>query len=370
MRSSLLKSLASISLFLAILCLLSVIAFHFPEFLSNPKLRQSYNVDHLRLLLFVCLYISFGLSLAALFISPYKGRAFAALILVVAASMLGGSSVEVPAQVHQRKFYLSLDLIILDLFFMSLLFVPVERMFYLRKQRFLRPGLRADLGHYGFNHLLMGGVFYLVTLPGNWLRDRMVHIDIQQFTQNLPLWVQVLLIFLVADFAQYWIHRLFHHRDRLWQFHKIHHSTKAMDWLASSRLHIVDVIVTRAFSYIPVVCLGFSEAAIQIYLPAIALQAVFVHSNVRFRFGPLKYVLTTPMVHHWHHSSEAEALNKNFAVTFSFFDVLFGTFYCPDRWPSEYGLFQESISESFLRQLTYPFIKVGHSLIETSLKKG
>lgn len=364
MRSSLLKWFASIALFLAILCLLSVIAFHFPEFLSNPQLRQVYNVDQLRLLLFVCLYISLGLSLVALFISPFKGRAFSALILVVAASMLGGSTVEVPTEVHQRKFYLSLDLIVLDLLFMSLIFAPVERIFYLHKQRFLRPGLRADLGHYGFNHLLMGGVFYLVTLPGNWLRERFVHADIQQVTKDLPIWVQVILILLVADFAQYWIHRLFHHRARLWQFHKIHHSTKSMDWLASSRLHIVDVIVTRAFSYVPVVCLGFSEAAIQIYLPIIALQAVFVHSNVRFKFAPLKYVLTTPMVHHWHHSSDVKALSKNFAVTFSFFDVLFGTFYCPDQWPSEYGLFQESISESFLKQLTYPFIKVGHSFLK------
>ena len=41
-----------IALSLAILCFLGVLAFHFPEYLTTPQLRKSYNVDVMRLLLF------------------------------------------------------------------------------------------------------------------------------------------------------------------------------------------------------------------------------------------------------------------------------------------------------------------------------
>jgi sterol desaturase/sphingolipid hydroxylase (fatty acid hydroxylase superfamily) len=350
------NKLAYIGLYLAILCFLSVLAFHFPEYLSNPQLRDVYNVDQLRMILLGSLYLSFGMGLIAFLFGRKKGFALSAILISILSTILGGSAVEVQVPIQQKPIYLSLDLIILDLLVMSALFVPLERIFYLRRQRFLREGLATDLSHYALNHLLMGGVFVLIVWPGNWIHQTIFQNRVPQLTQQMPLWLQVLSILFIADFAQYWIHRYFHTRKRWWQFHKIHHSTMKMDWLASSRLHIGDVIATRAFSYVPIVCLGFSQAAVQIYMPIVAVQALFVHSNVRFHFGPLRFVLTTPLVHHWHHSSDPKALDKNFAVTFSIIDVVFGTFYCPRKWPETYGLFEEKISNSFVKQLIYPFV--------------
>jgi sterol desaturase/sphingolipid hydroxylase (fatty acid hydroxylase superfamily) len=350
------NKLAYIGLYLAILCFLSVLAFHFPEYLSNPQLRDVYNVDQLRMILLGSLYLSFGMGLIAFLFGRKKGLALSAILISILSTILGGSAVEVQVPIQQKPIYLSLDLIILDLLVMSALFVPLERFFYLRRQRFLREGLATDLSHYALNHLLMGGVFVLIVWPGNWIHQTIFQNRVPQLTQQMPLWLEVLSILFIADFAQYWIHRYFHTRKRWWQFHKIHHSTMKMDWLASSRLHIGDVIATRAFSYVPIVCLGFSQAAVQIYMPIVAVQALFVHSNVRFHFGPLRYVLTTPLVHHWHHSSDPKALDKNFAVTFSIIDVVFGTFYCPRQWPEAYGLYEERISNSFVKQLIYPFV--------------
>ncbi|WP_141735674.1 sterol desaturase family protein [Oligoflexus tunisiensis] len=355
MKTPFFNKLAFIGFYLAVLCLLSVLAFHFPEYLSNPQLRDAYNVDYLRIVLFSSLYLSFGMGLIALLLGRKKGLALAAILVSALATVLGGAAVEVQVPIQQKPIYLSLDLIILDLLVMSILFVPLERIFFLRRQRFLREGLATDLSHYALNHLLMGGVFVLIVWPGNWIHEHVFQNRVPQFTQQMPLGLQVLCILFIADFAQYWIHRYFHKRPRWWQFHKIHHSTLKMDWLASSRLHIGDVIATRAFSYVPIVCLGFSQAAVQLYLPIVAVQALFVHSNVRFHFGPLRYIVTTPLVHHWHHSSDPRALDKNFAVTFSIIDVMFGTFYCPRVWPEAYGLYQERISNRFLRQLVYPF---------------
>jgi sterol desaturase/sphingolipid hydroxylase (fatty acid hydroxylase superfamily) len=355
MKTPFYTRLGYIGLYLAILCFLSVLAFHFPEYLSNPQLRDVYDVETLRLVLFTSLYQSFGLGFLAVLLGRKKGPGLAALVITIVAAIWGGSSVEVQVPIQQKPLYLSLDLIILDLLGMSLLFVPLERFFFLRRQRILREGLSTDLSHYALNHLLMGGVFFLIVWPGNWIHQHLLQNRVPSFVQQLPIWAQVVMILFIADLAQYWIHRIFHTRRRWWQFHKIHHSTIKMDWLASSRLHIADVVVTRAFSYVPLVCLGFSESAIQIYLPIVAVQALFVHSNVRFHLGPLRYLLTTPIVHHWHHSSDPKALDKNFAVTFSIIDVVFGTYYCPKVWPETYGLYQEKISSSFMKQLIYPF---------------
>lgn len=362
MKTPLLRSIASISLFLAVLCFFAVIGFHFPEFLSNPKMRQTYEVSQIRWLLLVSLYLSLSLGFIALFVSPFRGRALLAILFICLANQLGGADVPLPDTVNQKPLYLSLDLVILDLLFMSLFFAPIERFFFLYKRRFLREGLKTDLAHYGLNHLLMGGIYYLIALPGNWLHHEFFQDRIPQMTSSLPIWAQVIAMTFIADFFQYWTHRTFHTKSYLWQFHKIHHSTESMDWLASSRLHVFDVIVTRAISFAPIVCLGFSEQAVQIYMPIISIQAVFAHCNFRYRLNGLKYFIATPLVHHWHHSSDEEALDKNFAVTFPLFDILFGTFHCPDRWPKNYGLYGEKISENFLKQLTYPFLKASKEI--------
>ncbi|MDQ3232451.1 MAG: hypothetical protein M3Q07_11565, partial [Pseudobdellovibrionaceae bacterium] len=162
MKTPFYNKLAYIGLYLAILCLLSVLAFHFPEYLSNPQLRDVYDVNQLRLILLSSLYLAFGMGLIALIFSRKKGLALATVLVAAAATVLGGSAVEVQIPIQQKPIYLSLDLIILDLLFMSLLFVPLERIFYLRRQRFLREGLATDLSHYALNHLLMGGVFVLI----------------------------------------------------------------------------------------------------------------------------------------------------------------------------------------------------------------
>jgi len=154
------------------------------------------------------------------------------------------------------------------------------------------------------------------------------------------------------------VHRAFHQVPLLWRFHRIHHSVTAMDWLAGSRLHIVDVLVTRSLSLMPMVLLGFSNQAINIYLPILALQAVFNHSNLRFEFAPLQKIITTPKYHHWHHTRDAGCIDKNFAVSLPIIDLMFGTYYSPrGQWPKVLGESGKPIAENYLAHLLAPFRK-------------
>jgi lathosterol oxidase len=177
---------------------------------------------------------------------------------------------------------------------------------------------------------------------------------LQAGVSGLPLWLQVPLAVLVADLFQYGIHRLFHAVPWLWRFHAIHHSSRELDWLAGSRLHLVDVVVTRAIAFLPLFVLGFSERAMLVYVSIVSFQAVWIHANVRTRFAWLGRWIVTPEFHHWHHTAEPEARDRNFAVHLPGIDALFGTAWRADRWPARYGV-EEPVPDGWLAQLLHPF---------------
>jgi Sterol desaturase len=173
----------------------------------------------------------------------------------------------------------------------------------------------------------------------------------------MPFVLQFIGVLIVADLTQYWIHRLFHTIPVLWRFHAVHHSAESMDWLAGSRLHLVDIGVTRGLSYVPIYLLGFAEAPVFAYIIFVSIHATLIHSNLRFEFGPLRWLVATPQFHHWHHTSELDHLDKNFAVHLPFLDRLFGTYYLPTGvWPSFYGVAGTNTeTKGYLGQFVEPF---------------
>ena len=182
------------------------------------------------------------------------------------------------------------------------------------------------------------------------------HDGVRGWVQNLNFFVAVLLIVLVADLVQYWTHRACHETPLLWRLHAVHHSVKSMDWLAGSRQHILEVIITRTLVLAPIVVLGFSKDVIDTYIVIVGFQAVFNHANVSVRLGPLRCVIVTPNFHHWHHSQDDEAIDKNYAAHFAFLDHLFGTAVQSDRaWPDRYGVVGDYVPNGFFRQLAFPF---------------
>ena len=106
--------------------------------------------------------------------------------------------------------------------------------------------------------------------------------------------------------------------------------------------------------------LGFSKEVIDAHIIIVGFQAVLNHCNVNVRLGPLRYVIVTPNVHHWHHSLDQEALDKNYAAHFAFLDYLFGTAVKSQRaWPSDYGVLGDCVPDGFFRQLKFPFVWKG-----------
>jgi sterol desaturase/sphingolipid hydroxylase (fatty acid hydroxylase superfamily) len=334
----------------------AVLALHFPQYLTHAELRPLYSLDYLRAIIHVALVASFLLGSASAFLRANKLLALTGIGFTLAAALLGGSGVAVEGEVTGGS-WLGLDFFVLNLLLYSAVFIPLERLFALRGgQPVFRRQWVVDLTYFFINSLLIEILTIFTLRPALILFDWARVASVSTTVGSLPLLVQVPALLLVADFTQYWVHRTFHVVPFLWPFHAIHHSAEEMDWLAGSRLHLVDVILTRGLTYVPIFVLGFSERALMVYVVVVAAQATFIHANVRWTFRPLRGVVATPAFHHWHHSAEREALDKNFAVHTPLWDILFGTYYLPDRWPGAYGLSgRRDVPARWVTQLLYPF---------------
>ena len=55
--------------------------------------------------------------------------------------------------------------------------------------------------------------------------------------------------------------------------------------------HLVDIVVTRGLTFVPLYVLGFAQAAVFAYVLFVSFQAVLIHANVSWRFGPLRWLL-------------------------------------------------------------------------------
>jgi sterol desaturase/sphingolipid hydroxylase (fatty acid hydroxylase superfamily) len=241
-----------------------------------------------------------------------------------------------------------------------LVFVPLERLFALHaEQKVFRRGWANDLIFLFVNGLLIKLGLLAVIAVSIFAAAQIVPASFQALVGGLPYWVQIPLVILLSDLGFYWTHRMFHAVPWLWRFHAIHHSIEELDWLAAARVHPADQILTKGVSLIPVVALGFSEWAIGVYALLYQWQSVLIHANVRFRFGPLRLLLASPEFHHWHHSSDREARDMNFAGQLSFLDALFGTLHMPrGQMPKAYGL-DRPIPHRYALQLLYPFVDHG-----------
>ena len=345
-----------IALILAVLVFLGVLVFHFPEYLSTPQLRKQYNVDLMRQLLYWSMVLAGGLSLFNVVRGRARWLALWTFVLIAASALLGGHKVPVN-DFPDNTPYIGLDWFVLDLLGSSLIFIFIEKLFALRRdQPVFRPEWQTDLHHFIVNHMVVGFVLLATNLLVHKLFGWAAHDGIRGWVANLNFFVAVFLIVLVADLVQYWTHRAYHEVPLLWRLHAVHHSVKSMDWLAGSRQHIIELLITRTLVLAPIYVLGFSKEVIDAYIVIVGFQAVFNHANVSVRLGPLRYVIVTPNFHHWHHSQDKEALDRNYAAHFAFLDYAFGTAVKADReWPERYGVLGDYVPNGFLKQLVFPF---------------
>ncbi len=262
---------------------------------------------------------------------------------------------------HLLAFLVSVARLSAWLLLLTLIFLPLERLFGLHPKKFFRKGLVQDLGYYFVSGLVPG---LLLVVPLSLVAlgaHALVPQSMQEAVAAWPLWQRILAGLVVGEVGFYWGHRWTHEIPFLWRFHSIHHSAEHIYFLISSRAHPLDNVFTRLCGLIPAYILGVASpltptgSLVPVLVVLVATTwGFFIHSNLRWRLGPLEWVISTPAFHHWHHTKDAHR-DRNYASMLPWIDRIFGTYHLPrNQWPSAYGI-DTKLPSSLVGQLVNPF---------------
>lgn len=232
-----------------------------------------------------------------------------------------------------------------------------------------------------------------------------IHLD------ALPAWAQLLILFFVADFIQWWTHRLLHRVPWLWEFHKVHHSIEQMGFAGHLRYHWMENFVYKLTQFIPLSMIGFAVEDVFVWYMFSTVVGHFNHANITVNgrvsggvlgaalglaistgflgihvfsepswmivvgvtlggaalgaltLAPLmRYIFNSPEMHIWHHAHDmppSKPYGINFGLTLSIWDWLFRTAHIPhDGRDIKLGFPGiQQFPQGFFGQLIYGFGK-------------
>lgn len=190
---------------------------------------------------------------------------------------------------------------------------------------------------------------------------------------NLPIWVEIIIAFILLDMLIYAQHIAFHKVPILWRFHKVHHADRDLDVTSGARFHPIEAVFSMAYKLLCIALIG--PAAVAVFLFEVVLNAasMFNHANVRLPLGLdrlLRLFIVTPDMHRVHHSVIERETNSNYSFFLTIWDRMFGTYTAqPEKGHDgmTVGLseYQDSKPANLIWSLLVPFTPNNDSPIKT-----
>lgn len=248
-----------------------------------------------------------------------------------------------------------------------------------KRQKVFRKGFWLDSFYIFFNFFLFSLIGYnaLSNVGVALFHDFLELVGIENLVavqvQHLPIWTQLLIMFLIADLIQWNVHRQLHKRSWLWEFHKVHHSVQEMGFAAQFRFHFIETIIYKTAQYFPLAMIGFGiEEFFVVHMFAVLIGHIN-HANLNWDYGKIGYILNNPRMHIWHHSKEfptSYPSGVNFGLSLSLWDYLFKTAYVPkDGGNPDLGFEGvEGFPQRFSGQILSPF-KQNKILVKEKIKR-
>src|ERR1700752_1249741 len=223
-----------LSAFFGFLSFGAVLCLHFPQLLTSPELRPHYPMHIMRVLIQCLIVGAILFGIIASILRKKKILALTGMLLAIAAAALGGSSVQINETLRVGP-AIGLDWFLLDLFLMALIYVPLERLWpQYPEQGTFRNQWTLDVVYFMSTPPRIQILFFVVLLPPTQAVKYLGVPALQHEIARLPWPLQFFLAVVVADICEYFIHLALHKVPFLWRFHAIHHSSKALDWIAGS----------------------------------------------------------------------------------------------------------------------------------------
>lgn len=264
------------------------------------------------------------------------------------------------------------------------------RRWVLRRRYWWNHSAKQDYWIYVINALFKS--FLLVPLfEGSFVVSQWAIRFLVRFSEgevlNLPVTTGALVAFTLAvfiwdDFLRFLQHWLMHKVPFLWEFHKLHHSARVLTPVTLYRAHPIESIVAILRNSLS---LGVSTGVfIYLFGSTFSLWTVlgingfgFIfnlvganlrHSHVPLSFGPLEWLLISPIQHQVHHSRNEVHYDKNFGVSLAIWDALCGSLvFSKEAGVLKFGL-NERFRTSLWEQYKAPFKVIGQQIF-TLFKK-
>jgi sterol desaturase/sphingolipid hydroxylase (fatty acid hydroxylase superfamily) len=253
------------------------------------------------------------------------------------------------------SYRIALELLVLSATAFAALALLVKGREAIRGARRAAHEIRVNLAIYAFDVVFVAP---LVALFVNLVREGVTAYSLALVDEaawaSLPGWVTYVAVVFVGDFASYWRHRLEHTRW-LWPTHAIHHSDTEMTWLTLVRFHPLNRIITMVVDVGVLALLGFPAWALVANVIVRHYYGEFIHADLPWTYGPLRFVFVSPAMHRWHHARDVIGAGSNFATVFSVFDLGFGTYHVPGPCTVPLGVTDE-MGSGARGQLLYPFV--------------
>jgi sterol desaturase/sphingolipid hydroxylase (fatty acid hydroxylase superfamily) len=190
-------------------------------------------------------------------------------------------------------------------------------------------------------------------------RPVLSHLEIGPVSERvnaLPLAARFVLALAIFDFLSFLVHRQLHRSDRLWEFHKVHHSTLHLDGFATTRTHMFENLIRFVPPQAVLFVIGIPA---NIVAPTVAIAAIYGvsnHSNLDINLRWAERLFVTPRLHRRHHVPTTT--QNNYGAIFTTWDRLFGTLVRADtstdeRYgvPGEINTYPQQFATAFRRPL-------------------
>ena len=172
-----------------------------------------------------------------------------------------------------------------------------------------------------------------------------------------PLWVQIGLVVLFADFVD-WAKHWLYHNSPLWRVHALHHNSTRMHIAKAGRLHFLEATIRHAVIAVPLIALGAPGDVLIWYAVIVNALGNLNHSNLAMRVPHwLDRAFATPAVHRLHHANDPDLGRSNLSAVIMLPDHLFGTWRDPAKHPVyEVGIADDPLPGGLIGQLASPVI--------------